>query len=170
MSDSVFDYEKRRRPQDRARAYKLESNWRCSNSTIDGATFETRKSEAIAEISRRIKMFMGQKLLDKMQHISVVMNCEVLHETVGDYEIALHCYVQCATQICRSILQLKFGLEDFVTLRVVLFAALFAMNSALSEARIDTILKQRFTNNVKKRSNVFSTSLKCLEWWFELQT
>ena len=56
-------------------------------------------------------MFMGQELLDKMQHISVVMNCEVLHETVGDYEIALHCYVQCATQIFRSSLQLKFGLE-----------------------------------------------------------
>ena len=110
MSESVFDYDcgKLKRVYDRARGYKFESIWRCST---DGATFETRKSEATSEISRRIKMFMGEHLLDKIQYISVVMDCGVLLEIVGDCQIALHCYVQCATQIFRSSLQDKFRLE-----------------------------------------------------------
>ena len=82
-----------------------------ATNSIDGATFEIRKSEATSEISRRIKMFMGEKLLNKIQYISVVMNCEVLHKNIGVYKIALHFYVQCATQIFRSSLLDKFRLE-----------------------------------------------------------
>jgi len=111
MSDSVFDYDRpKRAPQQRARGYKFESRWHCSE--IIGGTFEIRKSEAIEEIKRRILMFLGDEALAKTQYICVVLNCDSLVENVGEYEIDLRCYFQGKTQIWRSSLQKPYNKQN----------------------------------------------------------